>query len=55
MRVRSAASFRSELENAKVIIRENREAMDALVAALLEKNRLKGDEIDAVLSAKAKR
>lgn len=44
-----------ELARARALIEENRPAMDALVAALVEKNQLKSDEIDAILSATAKR
>jgi ATP-dependent Zn protease len=43
-----------ELQNAKAILQENRAAVDALVAALMEKNHLRGKEIDALLSAHAK-
>ena len=44
-----------ELARTIDLIKENRPAMDALIAALVEKNQLKGDEIDAILSATAKR
>lgn len=43
-----------ELQNAKAILQENRAAVDALVAALMEKNHLRGKEIDALLSAHVK-
>lgn len=55
VRAKVNAILSAELENAKATVRDNRDAMDALVTALLEKNRLKGDEIDAILSAKATR
>ena len=43
-----------ELQNAKAILQENRAAVDALVTTLMEKNHLRGKEIDALLSAHAK-
>ena len=44
-----------ELRRAVELIGKNRPAMDALIAALVEKNQLKGDEIDAILSKNATR
>ena len=43
------------LDAAVAAIEENREAIDALVALLLDKNHLRGDEIDSVLSERVKR
>ncbi len=45
----------AELLRARHAIEENRRAMDALVAALVEKNQLKGKEIEAILTATVKR
>ena len=45
------ALLSEELENAKRIISENRDAMDALVDELIKKDHLTGDEIDALLTA----
>ncbi|MBE6974157.1 MAG: AAA family ATPase [Ruminococcaceae bacterium] len=42
-----------ELENTIALIEANRAAVDALVEALLTKNHLSGDEIDAIFSAHA--
>ncbi len=44
-----------ELEITVKTVAENRAAIDALTVALLEKNHLRTDEIDAILSANAKR
>ncbi len=44
-----------ELENAKSILRENREAVDKMVEALLEKDHLGAKEIDRIFSAFAKK
>ena len=43
------------LDVAVAAIEENRDAIDALVALLLEKNHLRGDEIDSVLSERVKK
>ncbi len=42
-----------ELERAKEIIKKHRVAIDALVEALVDKNQLRGVEIDAILSENA--
>ena len=42
-----------ELENTIALIEANKPAVDALVEALLTKNHLSGDEIDAIFSAHA--
>ncbi len=47
--------LKAQLSLAVAKIEENREAIDALVALLLEKNHLRGDEIDSVLSEKVKK
>jgi ATP-dependent Zn protease len=46
---RSNEIITAEMEHAITQIAEHRDAMDALVAALVEKNHLKGDEIDNIL------
>lgn len=50
LRRRTNEILEAELAAAVTAIRENRAAMDALVAALIEKNQLRGEEIDAILS-----
>ena len=44
-----------ELERTKRIIEDNRAAIDALVSVLVDKNQLRAKEIDAILSAHAKK
>ena len=44
-----------ELEIAKQLISDNKEAVDALVSALIKKTYLKGDEIDAIFKAHVKK
>ena len=55
LRRRTNEILAAELEAAKEAIRTYRGAIDALVDALLEKNHLKGDEIDAILTRAIKR
>lgn len=55
LRARINEILDGELTRAIDLIEKNRPAMDALIAALVEKNQLKGDEIDAILAANAKR
>ena len=55
LRARTNEILEAELSSAKQAIAENRDAIDALVDALLERNHLKGDEIDAILLDTAKR
>lgn len=43
-------SLEQEYNNARSLISKNRNAINALVDALLEKNQLKEDEIDAILT-----
>ena len=54
LRRRTNEILAEELERAKQAILTYRGAIDALVEALLEKNHLKGDEIDAILTRAAK-
>ena len=49
------AILKDELARAMELIGQHRDAMDALVAALVEKNHLKGDEIDSILRAHIER
>jgi ATP-dependent Zn protease len=51
IRERINGILRAELAEAIRLIEENRMAIDDLTAALLEKNHLKGDEIDALFAA----
>ncbi len=55
IRERINGILRTELSEAIRLIEENRRAIDALTAALLEKNHLKGDEIDALFTAQGAR
>lgn len=55
IRARVNQILQQEYANAKQLIADNRKAIDALVAALLEKNQLKEEEIDAIFSANATR
>jgi ATP-dependent Zn protease len=49
------AILQEELDKAVALIGEHRDAIDALVTALVEKNHLKGDEIEAILKAHIQR
>ena len=55
LRARTNAILAEELSFAKDIICTYRSAIDALVDALLDKNHLKGDEIDAILKKATKK
>ena len=49
------ALLNEEMNKAVALIREHRETMDRLVEALIAKNHLSGDEVQAILSAGVKR
>lgn len=49
------AMLKTELESAKAILSENRAAIDKIVEELMLKTHLKGEEIDAIFSACAKK
>ena len=55
LRGRVNAILREELQRAKQIIEDNREAIDALVSALVDKNQLRAKEIDSIISSHARR
>lgn len=54
IRARTNEILTGELNHAKELIEKNRDAMDAIVKALMEKNHLKGDEIDKIFKKYAK-
>ena len=55
IRARVNAILESELAYAVETVEKNRDAIDAIVEALMERTHLKEDEMDAIFSSKAKR
>ena len=55
LRARVNAILKEQLTRAVSLIEDNRPAFDALVSALVERNRLNGDEIEAIMQANLKK